>query len=203
MKILKTFLCIVGFALLTFSCGKDAYDFGTGEGDVNFQLATDHTTSVIGTKAEEVPQLNVDDFTLEIFNSSGVRFKRWKFGEIKEEKVRMNKGTFTAHAFYGGSTATGFDVVYYAGKKVFSVEGQTTTAVGVVCKMANVKVAIQWGENVAKDYSDYSVKVYREGRNGSLFFNKTIPSTAASLETIACAFKSGFKEALYFLKVGV
>lgn len=172
MKILKAFLCVVGITLLTFSCGKEAYDFGSGEGDVNFQLTTDYSTSIVGTKAEESPQLNVDDFTMEIFNSAGVKFKKWKYGEIKEEKVRMNKGIFTAHAFYGDSTATGFDAHYYAGKQVFTVEGQSTTEVSVVCKMANVKIAVQWGENLVKDYSDYSVKVYREGRNGSLLFNK-------------------------------
>ncbi|MBQ8034283.1 MAG: DUF4493 domain-containing protein [Bacteroidales bacterium] len=170
MKFFKASLLIVLMAALCASCGKDAYDFGGGS--AKFALSADYTTSAVGTKSGEELSLDVNDFTLEVFNSSGVKFKKWKYGDIKDEKVRMNKGNFTAHAFYGDSLAVGFDAIYFAGKSTFAVDGQSTTAVSMVCRMANVKVAVEWGDNVKADYSDWSVKIYREGKSGSLSFGK-------------------------------
>ncbi len=168
MRCFKQVLLFVLASALCASCGKEAYDFG--DGSVKFALSADYSVAEAGTKAGEELSLNVDDFTLEVINSSGVKFKRWKYGEIKDEKVRMNKGAFTAHAFYGDSTAVGFDAIYFAGKNTFMVEGQTTTPVSVVCRMANVKVAVEWGNNVKNDYSDYYVEIYRKGKEGSLLF---------------------------------
>lgn len=188
MRCFKQVLLFVLVAALCASCGKEAYDFG--DGSVQFALSADYSVSEAGTKAGEELSLNVDDFTLEITNSSGVKFKRWKYAEIKDEKVRMNKGSFTAHAFYGDSTATGFDAIYFAGKNTFSVEGQSTTGVSVVCRMANVKVAVEWGNNVKNDYSDYYVEVYRKGKEGSLLFSSTetrqgyIPAGDLSLDIV-------------------
>ena len=76
MKFFKASLLIVLMAALCASCGKDAYDFGGGS--AKFALSADYTTSAVGTKSGEELSLDVNDFTLEVFNSSGVKFKKWK-----------------------------------------------------------------------------------------------------------------------------
>lgn len=173
MKILKRCLCAAGLFLLLFSCGKDAYDFGAGEGSATFQLAADYTMSAVGTKAEGDLGLDINEFVLEIFNSSGIKFRKELYGDIKDQKIKMNKGSFTAKAYFGDSTATGFNAIYFAGKTNFTVQGESTVPVAIICKMANVKVAVQWGDILQREYTDYSVKIYREGKNGSLLFSKS------------------------------
>ncbi len=170
MNIFKFFALSV-FALSIFAgCAKESCDYG--DGSASFKLDADYTVASNTTRAEGQPELNIDEFTLEIFNSSGVRFKRWKYGEIKEQNVRMNAGNFKAKAWYGDSTATGFDAIHFAGSSDFEVKGQSTTPVSLLCRMANVKVAVEWGENIRNDYADYSVKIFREGKKGELLFTK-------------------------------
>ncbi len=170
MKFLKFSALVTAVLALCTGCGKDAYDFD--DGSVSFNLEANYSTSLSGTKAESDLALNVDDFTLEIFNEKG-KIKKWMYSEIKGQKVRLNANKpYTAKAFYGDSTATGFDVIYFAGQTLFTVPGQSSTAVSITCRMANVKVAIEWGDNIKADYTDYVVKVYREGKNGSLIFTK-------------------------------
>lgn len=171
MRCLKMFALLAGVLVICFSCGKEGYDFGGGS--VRFNLNTDYSTSMVGTKADNALNLDTDDFTLEVFNSSGVKFKKWRYGDIKGDTVRMNDGSFTAKAYYGDSTATGFDAIYFAGKTNFTVAGQNSTPVSLVCRMANVKVAVAWGPNISADYADYSVRIYRSGKDGSLVFSKT------------------------------
>lgn len=165
-------------ATLLTGCGKDAYDFGEEivgdqEGNVEFSVTADHRTNT--TTRADVGLLNVDDFTFEIFNSNGVKIKKWeKFSDVKGQKVRFNKGNFTAKAYYGDSLATGFDVVYYAGKTDFFVNGQSTTPVMVTCTQGNVQAKVVWGDHIKADYTDFSVKIYRKGESDKgVTFSKT------------------------------
>lgn len=165
---------------LFVSCGKEGFDFSGGdlqmgdkEGYVQFNVeANDFSYSETKSGESAVPTPNVDDFTFEIFNSKGVKIKKELYGNIKETPIRLNAGNFTAKAYYGDSTATGWDVVYLAGKKEFTVQGQSKTPVSIECKPSNVKVSIVWGENIKVDYKDYSVRVYREKYSGELNFSK-------------------------------
>lgn len=164
-------------AVLGVSCGNDGYE--AEDGSVKFILSADYSTSAVksaatdGTASEATGKLslNTDDFTFELFNSAGARFKRWRYGEIKDKNVPLNVGTFKAKAYYGDSLATGFDALFFSGTSSFKVEGQTHTSVAVTCKMANVKVAVEWGENI-RALADYYVKISREGKKGSLMFTK-------------------------------
>lgn len=178
MRFFRVVFLFAMMGLLCACCGNDGYDFE--DGSVKFSLYADHSTSAVKSGAGPLAgaplqgdgaSLNEDDFTLELFNSSGKRFKRWIYGEIKDKNVPLNIGTFTAKAYYGDSLATGFDALFYCGTSSFKVEGQTHTSVSVTCKMSNVKVAVEWGEKMAS-LSDYYVKVYRNGKRGSLTFTK-------------------------------
>lgn len=172
-------------ALLLASCGKDEYDFGN-EGEICFSLSAEYVTSAVKSYSEG--DFSIDDFTLEIFNEEGVKIKKWKYGEIKNEAVRLNAGYKRAVAFYGDSLATGFDVIYFAGESEFVVAGQNTTPVSITCRQSNVEIAVEWGEYIKSTCSDYSVRIYRKGKSGELFFgSKTtasgyIPAGELSME---------------------
>lgn len=154
-------------ALLLVSCGKDEYDFKE-EGEVCFALSAEYVTSAVKSYSEG--DFSIDDFTLEIFNEEGVKIKRWKYGEIKNESVRLNAGYKKAVAFYGDSLAAGFDVIYFAGESEFTVAGQSTTPVSITCRQSNVEIAVEWGEYIKSAYSDYNIRIYREGKSGELLF---------------------------------
>ncbi len=171
--------------LLLASCGKDEYDFGN-EGEVSFALSAEYVTSAVKSYSEG--DFSIDDFTLEIFNEEGVKIKKWKYGEIKNETVRLNAGYKKAVAFYGDSLATGFDIIYFAGESEFVVDGQNTTPVSITCRQSNVEIAVEWGEYIKSAYSDYSIRIYREGKSGELLFGSQttesgyIPAGELSME---------------------
>lgn len=171
--------------LFLASCGKDEYDFGN-EGEVSFALSAEYVTSAVKSYSEG--DFSIDDFTLEIFNEEGVKIKKWKYGEIKNETVRLNAGYKKAVAFYGDSLATGFDVIYFAGESEFVVAGQNTTPVSITCRQSNVEIAVEWGEYIKSTCSDYSVRIYRKGKSGELFFGSQttesgyIPAGELSME---------------------
>ena len=171
--------------LLLASCGKDEYDFGN-EGEVSFALSAEYMTSAVKSYSEG--DFSIDDFTLEIFNEEGVKIKKWKYGEIKNESVRLNAGYKKAVAFYGDSLAAGFDVIYFAGESEFVVGGQSVTPVSITCRQSNVEIAVEWGEYIKSAYSDYSIRIYREGKSGELVFGSQttesgyIPAGELSME---------------------
>lgn len=171
--------------LFLASCGKDEYDFGN-EGEVSFALSTEYVTSAVKSYSEG--DFSIDDFTLEIFNEEGVKIKKWKYGEIKNETVRLNAGYKKAVAFYGDSLATGFDIIYFAGESEFVVGGQRVTPVSITCRQSNVEIAVEWGEYIKSAYSDYSIRIYREGKSGELVFGSQttesgyIPAGELSME---------------------
>lgn len=172
-------LLLLSTVLLLVSCGKDKFNYEKNdreqplqkeEGTVEFLLSAVDRPALVKADASN---LDVNDFTIEIYNSAGVRVKKWdKYSQMKDTKIRFNVGNYRLKAYYGDSSATGFDALYFAGSNYFTVEGQKSKQLSVICKMANVKVKIKWGDILTNMYSDYNVKVYRAQFKDTLFFAK-------------------------------
>lgn len=179
-KLITALICLFVVA----SCGKDKFDYSgqgegllQGEGAVELLLSTSGGISVKSDATVKSPVLDVNNFVVDIYNSSNVVIKHWdKFSQITGP-VKLNAGSYKLKAYYGDSTATGFNVVYFAGITNFTVEGQQSKSISTVCKQANVEMKLLWGENLVADYSDYTVKVYREGFKDSLTFVKAETKT--------------------------
>ena len=146
--------------LLTFSCSrKENAVYEPGMGGVRIDLATE-APATRAEMTDNTLDLDPDDFKVEIINRSGVIFKRWAtFAEYKSQDdptVQMNAGgPYTLRATLGDSTASGWDAWFFKGEQQFTVEPQETVDVSVVCRMANVKVAVNYGPNVISDYESY------------------------------------------------
>ena len=159
--------------LLVSSCSRveETY-YEPGEGGIRIDLATE----LPATRADVTESsLNVDDFKVEILNSKKVIFKRWAtFGEYKTQEntaFHMNAGgPYTVRATYGDSLASGWDAWFFMGEQVFEVKPQQTAELSVTCRMANVKVAVAYGENLQADYQDYKATV--SNSRGRLVFEK-------------------------------
>lgn len=160
--------------VLTVSCSrKEETLYSPGMGGVMIDLTTD----LPATKAEVIDdlQLDPDDFQVEVINSSGVIFKRWStFAEYKSQEgagFQMNAGgPYRIRAVYGDSTASGFQALFFMGEQEFTVVPQQTTEVAVVCSMGNARLAVEYGENIHEDYTDFRTIVYND--HGSVIFGK-------------------------------
>lgn len=69
----------------------------------------------------------------------------------------------------GDSTASGWNSWFFKGEQQFTVLPQETVTVAAVCRMANIKVAVKYGENVLSEYTSYETTV--TNRRGSLLFD--------------------------------
>ena len=169
-KFISLHLLLLVFALSSCSI-KEETPYSPGTGGVRIDL----TAQAPATRAE-VPEgsLDADDFKVEIINPSGVVFKRWAtYAEYKaqeESAVQMNAGgPYTLRATLGDSTASGWDAFFFMGEKEFTVIPQETVDVSAVCRMANVKVAVEYGENIVGEYVSYETTV--SSSRGTLVFD--------------------------------
>lgn len=160
--------------LLVSSCSrKEETLYEPGKGGVRIDL----TTELPATRAEldtVANPLNVDDFKVEIINSKGVIFKRWNtYAEYKSGEnaaFHMNAGgPYTLRATYGDSLASGWSAWFFKGESTFTVPAQDVVSVSAVCRMANIKVAVAYGEDMTTDYKEYKTTV--TSRRGSLVFD--------------------------------
>lgn len=172
MNKVKNFSILLLLVLLAFSCSRREDNiYGPGMGGIRIDLAT----QAPATRAEvEDGSLNADNFKVEIINSQGVIFKRWAtFTEYKAQEstaVQMNAGgPYTLRATLGDSTASGWNSWFFKGEQQFTVLPQETVTVAAVCRMANIKVAVKYGENVLSEYTSYETTV--TNRRGSLLFD--------------------------------
>lgn len=158
--------------LLVSSCSqKQETLYEPGKGGVRIDLATE----LPATRADLAEgSLNVDDFKVEILNSKGVIFKRWNtYAEYKSGEnaaFHMNAGgPYTLRATYGDSLASGWSAWFFKGEATFTVPAQDVVSVSAVCRMANIKVAVAYGEDMTTDYKEYKTTV--TSRRGSLVFD--------------------------------
>lgn len=159
--------------LLAPSCSrKEESPYKPGTGGVRIDVATE----LPQTRADVAEgSLDPDDFKVEIINSKGVIFKRWAtYAEYKSQEnaafVMNAGGPYTLRATYGDSTASGWDAWFFKGETQFSVLPQETVDVSTVCTMANVKVAVKYGDDIRNDYVDFQATVSSD--KGKLVFAK-------------------------------
>ncbi|MGN1046735.1 MAG: DUF4493 domain-containing protein, partial [Candidatus Cryptobacteroides sp.] len=150
-------LPIIVLAVLMTSCTDRLQDSGNlepqGIGEVVLNLSADAGTQ---TKSEDPQEgVSVDAFSVEIFNSSSIRLYCRKFEQAKEETIPLNSGEYRLLAKYGDTLGVGFDKPFYLADQPFTVRPQTRETVQAVARLANVKVAVEYGDNLKAAYPDY------------------------------------------------
>lgn len=162
-------------ALLVFllsACNQQLIDTQLPEGEVVVSLTADERVEIVSAKSGgEVPRPDVGDFRVEIINSAGVKFKSEKYSDIVGKAISLNAGNFTLVARHGDTLGVGFDKPFYMAKETFTVQPQKRASVNAVAKLANVKVAVNYGEQIKADYSDfYTVVKHAVHKKTSLTF---------------------------------
>lgn len=164
-------LCsILGLIFMASSCSMDKpLDLSDGDAIVRLNLTPDWTL----TKADPQGILDVNDFKIEVVNSEGVIFKRWKtYADYLAEEdqaflIKAGK-EYTFRAFYGDSTAVGFDAFYFYGEEKFVAEPQSDNNITIVCRQGNVKVRVLYADNMSEEYLSYHSTVKHSESRDSL-----------------------------------
>lgn len=176
---LRTLILIFVVLLATMACStiipyeeENLNDFGF----VSVELESDIVVSQ-GTKAAPVLP-NVNDFKIEIYKyteSGLLRLYRDTYENTVGQKIRLNAADYKIQARYGDSLAVGFNSIYYSAEQDCPVRPQTDETVSLEAKIANVKVAVEYGENLRYDWPEYYAKVKsvtKGGKKRSLQFDQ-------------------------------
>lgn len=125
------------------------------------------------------------DFTVEIYHASeddktkpaGEPVESYPYTDMPEV-ITLNVGDYVATAYYGGEYGEGknaaFDAPYYLGTEAFTItEGKIVTDLAtIICRPANVKVSVNFDEELQKSMSPDSKVTVKVGDGGSLDFTK-------------------------------
>lgn len=160
---------------LVVSCGTTEPGGGDGTAEVILSLDTDGSHRTKSVAEEELP--SIDDFTVEIFkNESGARLYRDTYANAKDTKIRLNGGSYDLSAFHGDSLKAGFDAAFYHAAVPFTITAeQRRVNVSGTAKLANVKVAVEYGEALKTYYQRFctSVSTDKENVKDTLGFSQT------------------------------
>ena len=163
MKTVKWFG--IAFAILALgSCKREAPVTPDGEqpfGEVRISLAQDSRTVLVTRADDDEDALPpVDSFWIEIYNSNKIRLYRQKYETAKEDVIKLNAGEFRLVASHGDTLGAGFAKPYYLADTPFTVHGYVENGrqpdhVSATAKLANVKLAVSFGENLPRYYSNF------------------------------------------------
>ena len=161
---------LTGVALILSSCSPIIFDDSSlPQGEVIISLKQDNQTTATKT-TEELPELG--EFIVEVTETSSNRlFYRKKYSDAVEQKIALNTGEHRLLAYYGNPDGIGFNSCYYAAEQLFDVTADYVQNVEATAKLANVKVAVKFGQGLAFDHSEYYAEVVSANR-GKLTFTR-------------------------------
>ena len=137
---------------------NDYQPIGDLSGEVSISLQTEDF--VPQSKASvEVGVPDADDFTVEIFKTSAlenVRLYKDSYLNTKDNAIKLNCADYKLVAFYGDSLAVGENAAFYEAVEPFTLAPENRILeVSAVAKVANVRVAVEYGQNLVYDYPEF------------------------------------------------
>ena len=176
----NSLLSVCLMTALLFSCKTSEVEGIEGTTEVTFSLATDGTHHKVKSElaADYIPE--VDDFTVEVFKQEGSKDKRLyrdTYPNSKDKAIKLNAGSYYMLAYHGNALGVGFgkEYAYFQAKEPFQISAdQRKVAVSATAKLYNVKVAMNYGADLLKDYPDFLITLAtdKEGAKGTLSYTK-------------------------------
>ena len=176
----NSLLSVCLMTALLFSCKTSEVEGIEGTTEVTFSLATDGTHHKVKSElaADYIPE--VDDFTVEVFKQEGSKDKRLyrdSYPNSKDKAIKLNEGSYYMLAYHGNALGVGFgkEYAYFQAKEPFQISAdQRKVSVSATAKLYNVKVAMNYGADLLKDYPDFLITLAtdKEGAKGTLSYTK-------------------------------
>lgn len=176
----NSLLSVCLMTALLFSCKTSEVEGIEGTTEVTFSLATDGTHHKVKSElaADYIPE--VDDFTVEVFKQEGSKDKRLyrdTYPNSKDKAIKLNAGSYYMLAYHGNALGVGFgkEYAYFQAKEPFQIsKEQRKVSVSATAKLYNVKVAMNYGADLLKDYPDFLITLATDkaGAKGTLSYTK-------------------------------
>lgn len=170
-RTLMLFLYVCFFVIGISGCNPE--EEASNLGGLNIDLSADFTiTSVTKAQVEtKAGEPSLADFKIEIFDAKGNQLVRsWdSFADMPSVPL-FPAGSYLLKASYGTQHKGAFETPYYEGVAPFSIAKHKNTNISVVCRIANVKMTLEYAEGFKKYFKDWSTKVASTG--DSLSFSK-------------------------------
>ena len=176
----NSLLSVCLMTALLFSCKTSEVEGIEGTTEVTFSLATDGTHHKVKSElaADYIPE--VDDFTVEVFKQEGSKDKRLyrdTYPNSKDKAIKLNAGSYYMLAYHGNALGVGFgkEYAYFQAKEPFQISAdQRKVSVSATAKLYNVKVAMNYGADLLKDYPNFLITLATDmaGAKGTLSYTK-------------------------------
>ena len=173
MKYLYNILLILSTVFL-FSCQENDELAGDNEiGYLRLTVANDASTT---TRADIPENYNPEQIAVQIIDSDGsVVEETDDFSEWKDRQIEVPAGNYTIKAssanWDGG--AAGFDAPYYTGSTEVKVLGSQEVNATVTCTLANVKVTVNYDDELLAKVKSVATVVRSEDRIYQQNFSST------------------------------
>lgn len=150
-------ILLVALGLASCSSVVIEEEHSAEQGELSITLRQDHGVAAVKA-TEELPE--VGDFIVEVYETATDRlFFRKTYADAQGVTVPLNKGEHRLFAYYGDPHKAGFKACYYTADTLFNVLPNQLLEVEAVARLANVKVAVSFGEGLGMDYMQYYADV--------------------------------------------
>ena len=172
MKYLYNILLILS-TVFFFSCQENEELAGKSNevGYLRLTVANDASTT---TRADIPENYNPEQIAVQIIDSDGsVVEETDDFSAWKDTRIELPAGNYTIKAssanWDGG--AAGFDVPYYTGSTDVKILGSQEVNAAVTCRLANVKVSVNYDSELLAKVKSVATVVRSEDRMYQQNFN--------------------------------
>lgn len=129
-------------------------------GEIQISLDAEERVEIVSAKSgDDLVLPEKEEFWIEIFNSNDTRVFRKQYSEVAGRKFGFNEGDYTLLAYHGDSLGVGFDKPYFMAKEEFEVKGAQLHPLEATAILSNVKVAVEYGDQIKTDYSGFYTEV--------------------------------------------
>jgi len=158
MKSKFIYIAATAVALTALPGCDDAWDYGEDGGEGKVIITTTVRSDVeVASRALTGEELS-QKLMLWISGDKGL-VRRYNGQSEIPASVALNSGRYVAEAWTGDSVPASFDDKWFKGRTEFNIETGKTTAVDLVCKIANVVASVKYDPAVAEVLSDYTLTV--------------------------------------------
>ena len=161
MKSMFRFMSIALVALSTMlACHKDHVDYNGNGSDANDNIGylnvaglqadilkdTENFESASASRAEGV---DINTFDVVITNKAGETVASFKYGERPTDPIALEGGVYKINMSSAAMVGAAWESPVYAAEKEFVItRKQTTTVNDIVCKLANIKVTVEYSADL-------------------------------------------------------
>lgn len=196
IKIAMTLICA---SFLATACADDDIRYGSDTEEkvenvgylslsgLNVSVLSD-TEIIAGLKSANATRtdINVGDFNVEIINSAGEKLHSFKYAECPTEPISLDVGNYTLNVYSGEVPAMAWESPTYGATKEFQIKRLQETAIGkVVCKLASIKVSVEYTEDVAEILADDTkVNIALGGNSADFSFSESRAAYFKALDVV-------------------